>query len=414
MRRFHQFLKASLFFTILSCSSEKDPEPIVEPDPLPLLTIDASEYFLFSGQESWIFIIDSAGSILETQQLKEHETLKFTAATKNDSITLVQVNHYDSYGSEIRIFGGIKTQTTLKFAFVDGAIPPMPASTGNASVKVTNYPTIGNNPLVLASPDVNSTEVDNAGEVNSIFPIHGDKTPILLSAYNNDGVPFYKWTTNVSAGQSIVEDFSAFTPYPSTLTVPVQHNMSYLLSGYNSNWEYYGTAFAYGQWYNGSGTPAVMGYLPGYNGYYTEVRAILPAANHMAVSYRKRGTLPNTSQLELPAFSCSVLNSSVKSPTFSINKNYTYMHASWGYNPGGSPPVYCNLYAPPNFQLKMTNLPAEILSKYPELDLNNLVFNDCFFSENLDGYTYEQTISDFMKNHYHVNTFEYRLYEFAP
>jgi hypothetical protein len=379
-----------------------------------VLKIDATEYALLSGTEAWLFIVDNAGSILETKQLLGGEILNFTAATNSDSITLVKVSHYEPDHVDILMYGGIKRGTTLKFAFADGSIPQMPAFTGNASIKVNNYPTIGNNPLVIASPDVNYRETPNAGLVNASFPIYGDKTSILLSAFRNDGVPVYKLIEEVSANQVVEADFSSFSTYPFTIQVPEEDNLNYLLSGYDSAWEYYGTAFSSHQWFNGSASPAVMGYLPGYSGYYTVVKSVLPVDHYVAVSYTKRGTIPDASKLELPSFAYSIINASVKSPQFSIDRGYDYMHATWGYSPVGSTQVFCHIYTPPNFHPKLTTLPSEILAKYPQLDLDKLIFASCDFTEYLNGYTYEQTIIDFLKYHFHIETLEYRLYEFTP
>ena len=54
------------------------------------------------------------------------------------------------------------------------------------------------------------------------------------------------------------------------------------------------------------------------------------------------------------------------------------------------------------------------IGRIPELALENFTFRSCDFTEHLDGYTYEQTVTDFLKSHFHLKTFEYRLYQFAP
>jgi hypothetical protein len=414
MRLFNCIATIILFSATLSCGNEKDPEPIIEPEPVPVLTIDASAYPLLPGEESWLFIADSAGKILETKPLTGGQILKFTATTRNDSITLVRVHHYAADQVQIDIYGGIKTQTTLKFAYVDSSIPPGPAFTGNATVKVTNYPSVGDNQLVLSSSGIFDNVTGTEGEVNFDFPIYGDNIPILLSAFTADGVPVYKWTASASAGQTVQEDFSAFGPYPLTIQLPLRDNLRFLLlTGYNSDWENHGTAFAYNQWYN-TAPPAAIGYLPGYKGYSTEITFVDPAASFTYVSYRKRGTIPSPSQLELPFFSYAIKNASVKSAEFSIDRGYTYKHAFWHYGPPGSTDVLCNLYAPKSFKTKLTTLPPEILEKYPQLGLDDLVLGNCEFVEHLDGYTYEQAINDLLQHHSHLATYEYRVYGFQP
>lgn len=408
-----RFFLLVTFFSVLSCQNDSDPEPANENEG-PVLTIDASEYVVPSATESWLFTVNREGAVLETKQLLDGDVLDFTTDPLSDSITLVQVNRYSEDMTSIIIFGGIKTGSTLKFAFADKSVPPIPEFTGSASIKITNYPSIDNNPLVIASGEVYNKEEPNAGVVNGSCPIYGDKSSIVLSGYRDDGIRVYKKFTDVTAGQSIEEDFATFTPYPNFIEVPNDKDVTYLLAGYNEDWERRGTAFSSNEWYPSSPTPAIMGYLPGYKGYYTSVQSILPASNYVAVSFSKRGEVPTKAEMELPSFNYSIMSSSVKDPQFSIDKNYTFLQASWSYGTIGSKMVGCTSFTPKNFRLKLTNLPDEILAKDPDIKLDKLVLGSCYFAEYLDGFTYEQALNDIMTFNSHPITFKYRTYEFRP
>jgi hypothetical protein len=393
---------------LISCSRESDPEP--EPVPEPLLTIDSKMYSPFQGEQSWFFLLDESGAILETQQYKGFETLKFKATTSDKKISLAWFNHLDGRARMV-IYGGIEPHSTIVLAVADAALGPAPSVTGSASVTVTNLPPIQNNFLTVSAAEISYSSIVEDGLAVVLCPILGEKTPLLLSAFDAEGMPVYTWTAEAKAGDEITANFTDFAAFPNTISVPVNGRTEFQLAGYNHDWEYYGTVFTSGDWYENAETLPVMGYLPGYKGYYTRVQSSSHTDGQTSgVLYEKRGTIPTTEQMELPQFTHSVIDSSAQHSGFMLDRDFDYTSGLWSYDVADATPFSLEVYAPKGLRPRINGLPPVILEKWPSLDLEKLELGYFKFMEHIDDYTYEQAITDIFSYHFHIETYERRSY----
>jgi len=387
-----------LSLLLVTCKNDDDPAPTPNPT-ITLLTFKQDASTPTANTDDWIFVTDESGTLLDIKQFEAGQAITLTSdkATASEKIN-VTIFQYSKATNELMAFNsylGIASNqswTAYKKVAATTLFPPI---AGTFTINVNNYPS-GFSYFYVTT---NNLGLGPNGPVSSsqYSLLSTEPTKITISTYRNN-IPVY---TNliVSVGNTytldLLTDFkpmehvlsydmtdatfysvdiSAFDE-PATLNSPQGHTIAnYSLTSYPT---------APGN--------LVTGWPDGFNSYKTRVLAVYP--NVVKLYYKFGAGATATSFAD--NITSSVTNPDYKNFAFTSAGDYQMRTSIWT-NKIADPAINWIFNSPANGIQRFSDIPAELIAKYPVLGTTTLSFDSNGFTKYLDGFTYEDYIQSTM------------------
>ncbi|HEY5744839.1 MAG TPA: hypothetical protein VIU12_02075 [Chryseolinea sp.] len=379
-----------LFFScagaFLSGCHNEDADPI-EPQAILTLQVDAG-YGV--GNDKWVFASDENGEVLDVQPYEDGQTVTLMSDKHpaKINVTLFEYGPLASVNTLLafRSWGDVASGTT--FHLKAPKSPTNNPERANASLNITNFNiTMSQLGLSYGLGIVGYSGTLALGHLEMDLSYFGAPSDILLYAWQS-GVPKYYMAPAVKANDQIDLDFMTdFTPFPHPFKLDFAGSNSAVIEGYDAKKSQtitlLDTYYNYGN--TGSDHP-VIGYLDGYDSY--NMRVSNYQANGYNTTYHKKGAI--NFSFDMPAYTFSVTDRSVKNFTYTFSHHYTFSGAFWQHI-DDKEYTWWTVYAPSGYTAKGLSIPSQILAKYPQLDVNKLEFGYMSFYDNIKGRSYVET-----------------------
>jgi len=213
---------------------------------------------------------------------------------------------------------------------------------------------------------------------------YGVPSDILLYGWRSE-VPVYYMAAGVKSNDIIERDYlTDFIPYPHQLQLNFPGHNSAIIHGYNSN-KTLDMILMDASWPSPGDHP-VIGYLDGFDSYDMVVNNV---QENGSTTYHQKGAIDFS--FEMPTFTISLADNSLRNFSFNFSRDYTYRTAFWAHI-AGLEYTWWTVYAPPGYAVKGLSIPSEILAKYPQLDMNNLTYGSLSFTQVVKGPSYQEFV----------------------
>ena len=378
------FLISVACVALSGCHSDKEETP-AEPETLITLEIDPS-FVLIS--EAWVYATDETGEVLDVDRYYTGQTTTLSSVKQVDKVNLTFFQRYErTHFTRIHTYAAVPKGTMLRFVGDSEA-----DTDSHASIVLSNFKDDPGGYLNLSNGYPDWTKVGDDWHAN--FSFYHDIPDLLLTCYR-DGVPVYNWIKGLHNGDEVKRDFlTDFYPFP--------HQLNLDFEGANS-----GNVFGY---YTGkrSGpggfllvdnileptyTPTpVLGYIEGFDSYNTTVTNL---KDNGTVTYHKNGSL--VVNLTIPTFTFSLIKNDKDGLDFNFSEDYDFLTSTWSYKVGLER-ANCEITVQKGAVVKGPVIPKEIQTFYPDLPLNNLSPSSIELFQNIQGYTYQDLLSEAFGN----------------
>lgn len=397
-------------FTISSCDLNRvEDEVLLRTDRF---TNDSPDHV-----ERWVFISDQNGNVLDVVKPDASSgVIEFRGEAGNYiMLTELRVISFDN-GSETQIQNNITTYMGIPvgssyFLYEEETnTSPYPDPVGKAKITLNNYEGSDEPWFSIGFSDGYSgynswldydTRTYDGSTFMADMNLREDPIDLFISSYNGTD-PVYSWVRDASVGDSVVVDYETFSPMiPVTINKPVTN--AYIQGklepgiggrGYFLSWSEY---WRYSNHFS-EGEIITLGYTDDFPYYdvYAVSGQILCFQPHEGVSYHKLGTSVPQS-IHLPDYTFSLNNEKLFNLNYSFDRQYSYKNFSFSEEQNNNAFRWV-FYAPEGIEIKVPQIPVEILSQYPYLFRNNIPLQYVSFNEYLDGYTYQEYIKTRLEN----------------
>ena len=392
--------------TLSSCD-QNTPEDIV------LLRTDRFTEFKADHVESWVLISDRQGQILDMYKTSEEEgVLEFEGLTDGSiTVTEVSVASFDINGAtrlqhSVRTHLGVPAGETYLLEQRDngGVDAPFPDTLGRAHLTLNNYTESDDPYFSIAFSDsyngfntwLDYSSFDYDGStITTGMILRESPTDLLISTYQ-DNIPVYTWLNDVKVGDTVEANFLDFSPMKQIqVNKPVTH--SYIQGQIEPELGGRGYTFTStdNRRYHNDYDPeenVPLGYLDGFETYDTYVLVgPICCESHQNVTYHKLGSSVPES-VQMPEFRFELLNGNVYDLDFTFDKTYSYASFFFELKDENNT-LFWEVNAEKGEQWTVPSLPSEITAKYPYLDRDELYLTSLRFTDNLDGFTYEDQLA---------------------
>lgn len=402
------FLSLAFILVFIATCDQNTPEDIV------LLRTDRFTEFKADHVESWVFISDRQGQILDMYKTSEEVgVLEFEGvADETIAVTEVRVASFDMSGSTrlqhyITTHLGVPVGKTylLEQNPDNGSGDPYPDTLGRAHLTLNNYSENGDPFRTIAFSDSYnqfnfwldvSTLAYDGSTFSADMILRESPMDVFMSSYR-DKIPVYRWLQDIKVGDDTTVDFDSFTPM-NTIPVnkPVTH--SYVegqIEPEMGGRGYILTSTDYRRFSNNYDPSEIvpLGYVDGFDTYdtYVQVGDILCCEPHQNVTYHKLGSSVPES-VSMPDSRFNLLNGNVYELDFTFDKTYSYASFFFELNEDNNT-LFWKVNAEKGEQWAVPKLPSKITAKYPYLDRDELYLTSLRFTDNKDGFTYEDQIA---------------------
>ena len=409
---------------IVSCDSTS-PEDVV------LLRTDSFSGSIADHVESWVYISNRNGQLLDLRKISEEEGVIEFEGVADDwvIVTEVSVASFDINGvtrlqHQVTSYFGVPVGSTYLVAESEPNQTTYPDTLGRASLQLNNYYE-SNEPLFTIgfSDSYNSFNnwLDRANAVYDGSTLKADmilrESPIdiFISAYDGPE-PVYKWLRNVEVGDDIVIDFEQFLPQKKVpINKPVTN--AYIQGQIEPQLGGRGYELSRSEYRSMSDTYAPseiieLGYVDGFEYYdtYAQAGPIYCCQPHEGVTYHKLGSSVPES-INLPDYEFVLNNGNLFELNYSFDRSFSqvnYYFADQGMNSTFN----WFIRVPDGIDLVVPAIPLEITAKYPFLDRDELSLSFVRFTEYLDGYSYQRFIRSRLERRPGRENFEVLEYYF--
>lgn len=383
--------------------SKDFPEPKDEPKEIVYLTYSSQEFEDTLETDDWVIIHDQDGELLDYRRFEKNNTLVFKAMdtslvkTKNLVVTTVTVRQ-----TENTDFHTIYTYTDIPKGFVwnserneNGSYQRdisnhgktykstktenrLISKTGNYSITVNEIPGFLKYNITSSATGVVSADYGNL-EGNMLLvedlPLETGVIYIFFLGDTEGGLKYKFFEVNENS-QNIVFDYGTFENFETVMETVLPDN-KYLFSvsrGYES-------VDNPGKGYEMTveldfENPSIskIGYIPGYESYSTAFQITLN--NGYAYRYQEFGVEPlkNINILEKPAYSIS--DTTLYNFNFNTDIGFIRTRSNWNYQENFPDASYISSSWSIDTSDKtfhtVGNLPKELLTAYPKLNLDKL------------------------------------------
>ncbi|MGI9549924.1 MAG: hypothetical protein ACR2MT_01890 [Aurantibacter sp.] len=378
-------------FLLTNCSKDETPapKPSVEeqPDPENEGQKETEVYFTyrtsFAGNgDNWVVLHDTDGNLIDFAKTENGGPVEFSAHKDSvpEKFTMTEFFHGIDSGNKNESNSLLTYTNVEKGGYYSepfsGPYPPQPI--GSFDLRVENIPGIKSrilsNSRGLLNAGESNTEGDftNASLALSDIPLFENER-YVLNIYDNSGGHKYILIEDPEKDANLIVDYTDFIEHDSYINIDLPNFESVFLStsGYNEekpNYAYSGLTFSNIWTFNSSGTIRA-GYLDGYENYRTDFGISL---SDYAYAFSKVGDkMENIEVLPKPTFElhdASIHNFKIQTNLEFLTKTVKY---NYGYYADTSIVTNWTVLSEGSDNHVIGNLPEEILSKYPNLNLSN-------------------------------------------
>ena len=383
-----------LTWCIASCDSN-------DPSPQALVT-----FTLEIDHEAWLFASDADGKVLDSKQLVFNEPITLSTPDPPETFSLTFVRRLTPRYAALDVTtytgltpGGVFTPKVYEDNDSDHL-----TSLGKYTVKVNNYPQGQTLPLIV-SDLWRSVTYFSTGQSSPTFAMDAwdmQQSELLFSGYQDDLMhPVYKRESPVDVGATVDADFTTFTPYEKTFDLkgfdtPVAVKVSFQLYSYSADAPSSGYKLANVEWnYEGASPSVKVGYLDDLAGYYISLSAFEyePQSRVLkkSLNYFRFGAI-NTS-LKFLDDDLTVSNATINAFAFDFTGEYHMRAHRFSYLTNDSD-ISWAIYSEPGSTSLITELPPDLLAKYPDLELRNMLYASSAFYTYDDGFDYQKVLEE--------------------
>lgn len=421
------FLLTTLLF--INCSKDETPAPNpdakeqLEPKPEVYFTLNVADNYTPQDNEDWIIIHDNTGKILDYSQLENGSNYIFEALENDlpNSFSITTFRHVLLTSSMASRFFLSTYPEILKGSIWNYSLSPNggpretnPTVPGLFSIEVQNIPgyiesTLSS--LENISPIRSYTYQRGSNNLSlQEIDIYEDNN-YLLSILDSNNDLKYTTVENVENNLQVVLNYNDFLNFDNYVIINLPNQeieYTYFINGLAADIEYIGNdgfMYQHNLILSEGKLPfnqLKLGYLDEFAKNKTYFSITMKDEGY-SYSYNKQGTRPEAIVIpEKPSF---VINGeSINNFEFTTSMEYLYSSSSWfaleetsGPPPelGGPNPDSTNwtVFAAPNSNPKIDEIPSQITAKYPNLNLDSLIYKNTNLY--LKSRSYSQLISSF-------------------
>lgn len=374
------FLSSAAAF-LSGCHNNEDDEPT---GPQAILTLQVDQNYRLQG-DTWIFASDQDGEILDVQPYINGQTVTLMSDKHPDKINVTTFSYmfYEGENTQFSFntWGDVATGTTINFKVEEAHLIDYVRS--KATFRISNY----TNTLELwniangYAYNFNSSLGDGNLEIDLSF--YDAPSDILLYSWRS-GVPVYYWANGVKTGDVIERDFSTdFMPYPHQLKLDFPGRNTAVILGYDAK-KSRNVIMMNTFGFSHPDHPTI-GYLDGFDSY--DMTVTNEQENGWSTSYRQKGAIDFS--FDMPSYTFTLGNNDIQNFSFNFSRNYAYYSAVWQHIVTKEY-TWWTVNAPPGYAVKGLSIPPEIIAKYPQLDMDKLVYSSLSLTEVIKGRSYQE------------------------
>ncbi len=360
-------------------------------------------YSTYSGNaDNWIIIHNKYGDLIDYKKIENGGPIEFMAPKDSipDEISITEMFYSKDTGNNqshnLLTFTGIASGSVLNNFYTY----PQANEIGSFDLRVDNIPGLKMNTLSTQRGPFNAGESTtegnsiNASLIMTNIPLF-ENEDYLLSIYDEVGEHKYTLLEKPDANSNFTFDYSEFLDYDEYLEVNLPQNSFSLLFTYgykeeNPNYFYTGQAFSNYLDFNSEGI-IKAGYLDGCNKYRTDFSIRLDGFTY---GFSKAGekveeiTIPTK-----PTFNLE--ESSIYDLRFTTNLNFIKKETRYSSNiqdeNGANTDTIWIVHSEGTSFHKVGNLPAEIVTKYSDINLEKIELNSITLST--QGFNQQETFN---------------------
>jgi hypothetical protein len=387
------------FIFLVSCQKGDDT------DSQTILTLQVDADYGLLG-DNWVFVTDGTGAVLAAEPFAKGKTVTLTSEKRLDKVDVTIFYYWEvplgvvDNRISFNTYAGVPVGTVMH---LKATIPSDLGTEKQAHFTFSNFDG-GDIMFSNGKEDYNYRLVDDVQGNEANVPFYGGGD-ILMSAYRS-GVPVYNWARGVSDGDEVSRDFANdFTPLEHQMTLNFEGKNTARVTASNSATDeafYIMDTYFIPKAY--ASDHPVIGAVDGFNVFYTTVTNT--KANGQVV-YEKAGAF-NTA-FTIPTFTFSLVKSDIQDYAFTFSQDYTYHMAEWSYIASSSY-IWWDVHAPTGTTVKGLTVPADIVAKYPAIDMSKFAFNYASFTQVIEGWSFLETVPGTTRTWHPV----YEMYTYYP
>lgn len=422
MNRIFYVLLITSIFSFISCQKDEAEIPEVLEETV-YFTLTVEQSFLETYLDQWIIITNEEGELLSHLHMTEEGVYNFTEHKNQLSdklgIYLLGVNSKDN-SFEMNGYLNIDQADGWYLNYDQGDYKQ---EVGIVEIKISNYPKviIGTNVITISNSHgfayKEALRIDNDiwdGIIDTITftaSIVKENDTIIIGNTCLDNDPRYLKLEGVNSHEKYEFDFfDDFTPYENIITYEVPSNstgsiFSYTI-GHKSNTKIDNSIRLTG----GISRFTQFGYIDGFDSYKT-ILSIWDINEYSKISFSKMGGMANTKEFNIPDNNFTILNSTLGNFDYSFSGGFDYLNSQWTMIKENS---YSNfiVHESTNSSCRhLQSIPKEITDIYSFIQLSDLEYKTSNFTDNIEGYSYNQFISETFKNA--DKSQDYKWFEFS-
>ncbi|MFH6602938.1 hypothetical protein ACEZ3G_05575 [Maribacter algicola] len=391
-------LSAGLFS---HCS--KDENSTSEPDIEGRTQIEEQKlelYFSYFGlgsseSDNWIIIHDENGKLVDFKKADYGKVLEFTALKDSipNKISITEFHYFEGYEGNLshRLF----TYTDIEpgSSLYKPYNYSIPNNIGTFDLRIENIPGVYSHNISIEGGPINPKEVNIEGNLTSNTLVLSEirlyeNEEYVFSIYDKSGNHKYLLLESPVNESDLVFDYSEFKEFDDYFEIPMPPYSSMWLYSYgyaedDPNYNFFGQTLSHYQSTDYPDTVRV-GYLDKYKKFKTEFNVSLDGFTY---NFIKTGN--KVENIQVPSKPNYVLrDSSVYDLTFTTDLKLSSKNSTHTYDNGENIHTQWSVYSSANSFHKVGKLPEEVVSKYPNLNLDKLnILTVTLFTQ---GYTQQE------------------------
>lgn len=352
-------------FSIFSCHKADESPTIFE--------VEVAANYFTSAEDGWIVFHDTDGKILDSRQVTNGQTCKFTTVKTQDNkvgVTLIKVT-----GSSAELESYLSVSTPTKWTLTPAVGEPgwsCGNQRGDLNIRIQDAG-LSPNPLDISFSDSHTSyqppynvTVGSYVDLPPYSMLQNCDDDFFLYVYDKNGQPHYKFLENESPGQKTfsLADFNQFDQIV-TFNFP-QCTMAWLkITGLDNGPT--GKTFMINNILSSESTPISSlnaGYLDRFKNYKTQFGA---GYFIYGLFYTEVGAIPTSINLPI-SFKPVILDNGFDTFSYTANEDFIFRNSLYYYFPSGGTDLALNwrVYASKdNTSKSLSSLPQAFATKYP-------------------------------------------------
>ena len=390
----------TVLFAFISCS-KKDDGSIIDPIAEGVLTINIKESYKTDKTDNWLLIHDENGKLVDHKAFETGEKIIFKSPLLLDNKTTLTIAsftkspQYTYYKLRSLLLTNISEEINLETP------PELPSrdltETGNYKLNLTDLPWGASYEITnsITFPFSPTTFTDQNSLTLKLNPrTYKNADDCFIYAADNNVNPRYKLLTGIKPGDDLTVSYKNMAEFDKNIVVNFPEtnleDIYYMVVRVGdsemptvSNYFMAYKALNFGNVQPNRKSKITLGYLNSFSNYVTSFSIKIGSQTYY---YSKDGTAPT--KVELPLKSkFELVDKSFKNFKFSTTSSYTYRSSSFTYfDANNHLNTDWTISAPSGSLPKITDLPTEFKTLYPEISIDNLVHQGSIIT--IDGANY--------------------------